>query len=371
MVRPALHDIARSRPIGVGIVGANPDHGWAAKAHIPALQLLPEYRLGAVSTSRQASAEAAGRAFGVPAFSDLPSLLARNDIDLVVITVKVPHHGALVEAALRAGKHVLCEWPLGVDSIEARSLAALAGDHDLAGLVGLQARASPALRYIRDLVRQGYVGRVLSTTMIGSGMQWGTTFSSDNAYIADERTGATMLTIPFGHSVDALCWCLGEFRTLTATMATVRPDARNIDTGAPVLKTAADQIAVSGHLDGGAVAAIHYRGGRSRGTNFLWEINGEDGDLQIRAETGHLQMAAPTITGARRDTDWAPLPVPTEYLVALGAPPGPPENIAHAYALIALGRPAATFSDALRRHEMIDAIREAAAAAGTRRYGRS
>src|SRR5207237_1318083 len=73
------------------------------------------------------SARAAGEAFGVNAvFSDHEQLMTRPDIDVVAVTVKVPHHRELVSAALAAGKAVYCEWPLGRDLDDARAMAALA-----------------------------------------------------------------------------------------------------------------------------------------------------------------------------------------------------------------------------------------------------
>src|SRR5437667_12484554 len=90
--------------LGVGIVGVSPVRGWAAIAHIPALRSLPNYEIRALSAHTAASARAAGDAFGVSAvFSDHRELVIRPDIDLIVVTVKVPHHRELVCAALAAG----------------------------------------------------------------------------------------------------------------------------------------------------------------------------------------------------------------------------------------------------------------------------
>lgn len=72
-----------------------------------------------------------------------------------------------------------------------------------------------------------------------------------------------------------------------------------METGETFTKTAADQIAIAGVLDSGAVAAIHYRGGLSRGVNFLWEINGSD--LQLTAENGQLQMTSTGLLLGRGD----------------------------------------------------------------------
>src|SRR5437870_11711155 len=93
--------------LGVGIIGVSPDRGWAAFAHIPALRALPNYEIRALSAHSAESARAAGEAFGVGAvFADHEQLVTRPDVDVVAVTVRVPHHGALVSAALAADKAV-------------------------------------------------------------------------------------------------------------------------------------------------------------------------------------------------------------------------------------------------------------------------
>src|ERR1700747_928317 len=80
--------------------------------------------------------------------------------------------------------------------------------------VGLQRQRSGAINYAKDLIADGYVGRVLSATMIACAPNWGSTI--DRAYQADRANGANLLTITGGHTIDALCHCLGEFRELAA-----------------------------------------------------------------------------------------------------------------------------------------------------------
>src|SRR5881392_2632979 len=164
-----------AKRIRVGIIGANPDRGWAAQAHIPALKSLSDdFEITALSTSRRESADAAGKIFGVPlAFDNHQELVNNSAVDVVAVTAKVPHHLELATAALVAGKAVYCEWPLGNGLKEAETLAALAKRKGVLAVAGLQARSAPAVAYVRDLIKQGYVGEVLSTVMIGSGMGWG------------------------------------------------------------------------------------------------------------------------------------------------------------------------------------------------------
>src|SRR3954471_17066077 len=114
-------------PIGVGIIGLSASGGWAAEAHLAALAAVPGFEVRALSASSPASAKAAGEKYGIPlAFGSTEELAWRDEVDLVVVTVKVPHHRELILPALQAGKVVYCEWPLGIGLAEAEELAAVA-----------------------------------------------------------------------------------------------------------------------------------------------------------------------------------------------------------------------------------------------------
>jgi len=130
--------MATSSKIRVGIVGASANRGFASIAHIPALRALPQFEIVAVCTTRQDSAEMAARHYGVPlAFSDPAKLAQHPDVDLVTVSVKVPDHRRPVMAAIDAGKHVYCEWPLGRDTDEAVRMLDAAKRRDIRHAVGL------------------------------------------------------------------------------------------------------------------------------------------------------------------------------------------------------------------------------------------
>jgi predicted dehydrogenase len=359
----------RAKRIRVGIIGASPDRGWAAQAHVPALKSLSDdFEITALSTTRRESADAAGALFGVAsAFDNHEDLVNSPAVDVVAVTVKVPYHLELATAALEAGKSVYCEWPLGNGLEEAEILAALARNQRVLAVAGLQARSAPAVAYVRDLIEEGYVGEVLSTTLVGSGMGWGPTVEPFNAYLNDRKNGATMLSIALGHSADALCYCLGEVRELSATTATRRKTFTIVGTGEDEPMNADDQIAVTGLLESGAAFSIHYRGGASRGTNLLWEINGSEGDLQLTATGGQAQIWELEVRGGSgAQSSLELLPVPDRYRCAPPQVPGPSTNVAQAYARFARDyregtHLCPTFDDAVTRHRMLDAIERAAA----------
>jgi predicted dehydrogenase len=355
-------------PIGVGIVGLSASGGWAASAHVPALAALDCYELRGVAASSPQSADAAGERYGVPLrFATAAELAAHDAIDLVVVAVKVPHHLELVRTALEAGKIVYCEWPLGRNLAEAEEMAGLAADRGLHTAVGLQARAAPAFRYLRDLIQDGYVGEVLSTSVVASGVNWGATFRPGGDYMLDRANGATMLTVPFAHTIDLLTMVLGEFGQVTTTVSSRRTEARNRETGELKPMTAEDQVVLNARMETGAVASIHFRGGTSRATNFLWEINGADGDLVITLDSPPIvQFSRATLRGGRGDdTTLTELPVPPAYekVAALaGRPQEMAYTLAHAYAQLYRDlndgtRLTPDFGHALRLHHLLDRIK--------------
>jgi predicted dehydrogenase len=356
--------------LGVGIIGVNPAWGWEVTAHIPALRALPNYEVRALSATSAESARAAGEAFGVEAvFSDHEELVAQPDVDVVAITVKVPHHRELVSAALAAGKAVYCEWPLGRDLDDARAMAAFATKQGVRTVVGLQARQAPAIEFIRELLRDGYVGEVLSTTMIGVSIR-GDVVVQPNVYMLDRNDGANLLTVAAGHSLDTLNHVLGEFVDVSAVSAIRRPLITVEKTREQVVKTAVDQLAVIGILTSGATASIHLREAVAGGTGFLWEINGTDGTLRITADAALPEIFPLTVAGARGRGEPAELAVPaalTGKWPALSHLEGAPAyNVGRAYAAFAADIANGThtvpdFGDAVRRHEVIATIQRSAA----------
>nr|WP_320114691.1 Gfo/Idh/MocA family oxidoreductase [uncultured Desulfuromonas sp.] len=157
--------------IRIGFIGLNPDSHWAAMAHVPAVHFLCDsFEIVGVANSTEASARKTAQALDLPyAFATPADLVASDEIDLVVVTVKVPFHYELVRMALNAGKHVHCEWPLGNGLEEARKLTQLADEKGVVATVGTELCTAPELHYLRRLIAEGYVGDVLSTSLIGSG----------------------------------------------------------------------------------------------------------------------------------------------------------------------------------------------------------
>ena len=178
-----------------------------------------------------------------------------------------------------------------------------------------------------------------------------------------------MLTIPFGHAVDALRWTLGNFTNLVATSAIRRQSAIVEDTDKRHVIAVPDQIAVSGHLENGAVASIHLRGHVSPTRNFLWEINGTKGDILIEGGNAHLQFGQALMTtyrnGVAEQFDGAESSEAPEAPVFSG--------LLHAYRnlhsdLTTGSAFLPSFSDAVVTHRLIQCVERAAQSGTSQSY---
>jgi predicted dehydrogenase len=359
-----------SDTIRVGVIGANPEQGWAARAHIPALLALPDYELTAVGTSREESAREAARRFGAAhAFTDPRRLSEHPEVDLVAITVKVPAHAELVQAALDAGKHVYCEWPLALTTAEAETLAKSARAARVHHTIGLQARYAPAIGYARELIADGYVGRVTSATVYAArGKGAGEEMPSWSAYTLDRANGAGLLEVSGGHTLDVLEHLLGGITDLSAALSIQRPRYTITETGETVVVTSPDQVLLNAGLAGGAVASVHIHDAKVTDARVRLEIAGTEGDLAI-VTTGAggpygIQISELRLLGAQGPGgSRQELPIPDRHRWAPDDARGIEVlNVAQFYARLADdlrtgARTVPDFETGLRLHHLLDAIR--------------
>jgi predicted dehydrogenase len=355
-----------TKRIRVGILGVHPDKGWATLAHVPALRSLSaDYEIVALTSNSYENARRAAQKLDIPhALATTAELVTHPEVDLVVVTVKVSNHFELATAVISAGKAVYCEWPLGVDLEQAEAIATLARSKNVHTTIGLQTRAAPVFNYVRDMIRGGYVGDVISTTLIGSGISWGESLEERFRYAADSKSGAGMLHVTFAHSLDAVLYALDAgFEKLSANLTIRRATTRMAESGDIVALRTPDQIVVSGTLTSGAFLATHFRGGLSKGTNFHWEINGSKGDLIVTSPVGYVGVGGFRLQGVNEHT-LQDLTIPPEYGDA-SPTRGVEENVALLYERLATDLSAEShlspsFEDAVALHRLIDRIERGA-----------
>jgi predicted dehydrogenase len=351
--------------IRLGFVGANVRATWASQSHFPALLASPDVALTAVCTTRPESAEEARRALGAPlAFHDYRAMVASPEIDAVAVVVKVPEHYGPTRAALEAGKHVYTEWPLGRTTAEAEELAALARARGVQTAVGLQARVSPTLMYMKEQIASGYVGEVLAchvTTMRDGPLAR----PSSRTWQRDASLGAHTLTIANGHVIDALRFVAGHFARVACLVTTQARHWYETDTQQLVEVTAPDNVLVSGQLVSGAVASVHVAAVPWAGSGFRMEIYGREGTLVATGSVSSQRGETLRLQGARGTHALSDLAVPERFVaVPADFPHGDPFNVGQMYALFAeairTGQSRVpTFDTAVDLHRFLDTLKQA------------
>ncbi len=265
--------------IRLGLIGASVKGTWSSRSHLPALQGSQNVELTAVCTTRADSAEAARHAYGARlAFDDYRKMVASPEIDAVAVVVRVPSHYGPTKAALEAGKHVYCEWPLGRTTAEAEELSALATKKGVVTAVGLQARVHPVLLYMKEQIESGFVGEVLAVHV--SQMREGVlSRPSNRTWQRDVELGANTLTITNGHTLDAMRFVVGDLQQLSAAVTTQVKQWLDTDTRTLVDVTSPDNVLINGRLKNGAVASVHVGAIPFAGSGYRREIYGLAGTL--------------------------------------------------------------------------------------------
>jgi predicted dehydrogenase len=157
---PALpykpRDPKKYRP-GIALLGCGGITGWHLKAYRAA-----GYHVVALCDSVLERAENRRREFYPKAFvtNDFQDVLGRDDVEVVDVTTHPVDRPPLIEAALRAGKHVLSQKPFVLDLKVGERLAELAEKHGLRLAVNQNARWAPHFSYIREAVRAGHLGTI-------------------------------------------------------------------------------------------------------------------------------------------------------------------------------------------------------------------
>lgn len=301
-------------PIRVALIGlsASAKVNWAEEGHLPYLQTArgkAHYEIVALLNSTVKAAEAAREHFKlastVRAYGDPDDLAADEDVDLVVCNTRVDTHVLTTKPSLRAGKAVFIEWPLA-ENYEAAVTLLAEDDRMEASIVGLQGRVSPIALKIKELLRSGRIGRVLSSDVRAFGnLGRRDSVPESLTYFTDRRVGGNPITIAFAHTIDYVHDVLGEFESLQSRMQLQRPilkiiDENGVTTDREVRSDVPDLLALHGKLAKGktdivddATLSFTFRSGQpfKNTPGLIWTINGEKGEIMVTASNmGYLHV---------------------------------------------------------------------------------
>ena len=146
------------RTIGVAMIGTG---GIALANHLPGFAMCPQARVVALCDSNPAALHRAVEQTGIEAaHADYRQVLNRDDVDAVVVATPNYTHAEIVLAAVRAGKHVMCEKPLAMDLAQAVEMYRAADAAGVRHMTAFTYRFVPAMHYIAHLAQSGQLGKI-------------------------------------------------------------------------------------------------------------------------------------------------------------------------------------------------------------------
>jgi predicted dehydrogenase len=353
-----------SAKIRVGVIGAG---NWAKHGHLRVIELLPDYEVVAVFARRREAAEATAQRFGIATVSNsVDELVALPNLDLVLVLNTAPQHAETVRKVIAAGKDVYCEWPLTVDTKTAEDLLQRARDAGVRHVVGLQRRLAPHNRYVRDLLSDGYVGKLRSVRLHVSMNYFQATLPKSLAWTVPSKNFSHVVAIYAGHFLDMVFQSVGKPSHLSVLTVNQFPVKTIVETGERIETDTPDQLVLSGRLGGDAVLSVHIEGGKRNGSGVQIDITGDAGDLKIANVSAFGDVGDDYIvTGAKgNNLPLERLPIPADYnWLPDSKLPSAVLELANLYAAFARDRTngthiAPTFEDALWLHRFFDAMKD-------------
>lgn len=323
------------KKIGVGIIGCG---GISLQNHLPGLALCPGVSVTVLCDSDPATLQkAADVCRGAASTSDYRELVERKDVDAVIIATPNFVHAPIALAAIQAGKHVLCEKPIGMNFGEALMMYKAAEQASVRHMTAFTYRFVPAMRYMRHLIKEGSVGTPWHFRSCRL-QDWGT--RSVGWRQVAKLAGSGEIGDMLSHRIDYSHMLMGPMTRIVAHTQRIH----NERGGQP--NDLEDWVVIVADFTGGAVGVLEstkMATGRGEGTHSqdYVEVNGSEGSIVFQLERPlELQITK------KGESKLTVIPVPAEFL----KPKDSPRDVSQ-------GDPVITFRYD-QNYEFIEAIRQ-------------
>lgn len=215
----------------IGIVGL----GTVGRLHLRALEVLDDAQVVGVSNLRLGAGLDPADVAGMRIYETADDLINDPEVQIVAICSESGSHARHVQAAIRAGKHVVVEKPLAVDPMAAADIVTAAAKTDLTVSVISQRRFEPHHQYLKKLIEDGRLG----TPILVEGF---THWYRDDAYYASSAWRRSMshgggsLMNQGVHIVDLMLWFFGEVTEIRGDFATIGHEFDAEDTAVATMR---------------------------------------------------------------------------------------------------------------------------------------
>ncbi len=289
--------------VRVGIIGTS---WWADSMYLPALKKHPQAQVVAVCGRDYTRLQEFAQRWDIPVtYTDFRPMLTSGDLDAVIIASGNDSHYPMAMLALEAELHVLCEMPMAQTAAQAREMANMARRMGARTMVPFTHRYMPAVRYVKQLIDEGYVGQPYHLNMryyagYGRESKYNWRFDADVA-------GGGVIANLGAHWFHLARWFYGDVTSLIADSTRLierQPGPNNKD-----YRRAEDSATIALTFASGAHGNLHVTALAIEGTSFgqqHMEIHGSDGTLYLSMDWDQVQ----SVSGCRAGEKPQPLPIP-------------------------------------------------------------
>ncbi|CDO91892.1 unnamed protein product [Kluyveromyces dobzhanskii CBS 2104] len=311
--RSKLSTVPSSRPIRVGFVGFSGGKGWVAKTHFMAIQQLSsQFQIVALYNDTLDSSIQTIQSLKLrhaTAFDSLELFAQCKDIDMIVVSVKVPEHYEVLKVILEHSlenlnlRYLYVEWTLASDTKKAEEIYSITQDRtNLQTIICLQGRKSPYIVRAKELISEGCIGDITSIEISGNGGWYGYERPMRSPeFLYDIESGVNLISNTFGHTIDVLQYITGSyFEKINAMISNNIPvqfllDENGKRTKETIGKTCPDHLLFQGILQNGKIpVSCSFNGGtpvKKLTKNLVIDIHGTKGDLKIEGDAGFVEIS--------------------------------------------------------------------------------
>ncbi len=200
----------------VGVVGAGIGAGYIA-----GFQEQPEVEVTALCTRTPTRLRPLAERYRIPhTYTDYESMLVQEPLDIVVIATPNHLHHSMTLAALDADKHVLCDKPLGMNTVQAREMVERAEQRGRKHFVPFTWRFLPAAAYMKEIIASGFVGQPYHINVRYFNRAWGDPHGPMRWQYDREQAGSGALGNLGSHVIHLIHWWFGDISRVSAVLKT-------------------------------------------------------------------------------------------------------------------------------------------------------
>ncbi len=284
-------------------------------------------------------------------FDSFEKMLELEDLDAVAVCTPNFLHVPMAAAALSAGKAVLSEKPLGLDSVETLRLARRAAALGIGNAVNFTYRSMPPFVLAGEMIRAGEIGELISGSINYCQANWADPFRPLDWRMSAIHSGRGALADLGSHVIDLLLWYGGDVESV-AGADSIASGPRPVDGESTAVPTASDSSAFICDLGGGRLFAFHLtKLAWGHGNQISITLVGTRGSLRLFHERGHEA----TVAVARPDEyEFSEVEIPPERQVAFSDFPA--HHMRQVVRALSGAADFATFEDGHKAQCVIDAV---------------